>query len=314
MEELKYKMVEYSNEFSTATTGFSAYDLDVFLVLTYLARQKIPNASVNLDEKFSISLSLKEVKQILRNTGNANQKRIEKSIQNLFDAKFFFKRDKYIQYHHLFDDMKVHTERDEIFLTIRKEYVKLFFNLTGNFTQHSILEFNSLRGRYSKRLYQIIMAYKELKSLILDATIFRTMLEIPKAYNWTDVERTFKNSIEELHNKTEIKNFEFVRIKEGRKITKIELKWDLHKTKEILTEDSFIKTDVHIKKEDESKKEVKQEINQLSNKPLEEHEEEVLEWLFNLYPEYKPPFKKDHPLYNLAMRKILYNLPTDNKK
>lgn len=307
MKDRDYQMVEYSNKFSTATTGFNAYELDVFLILIYLARQKFSNAPVNPDEELVIDLSLKELKNILRINGNPSHQRIEAAVKNIFNATFFFKdkSNTFIEHRHLFERLQIYIEKDMLNLTIRKEYVNLFFNLTGNFTQHSIITFNSLKGRYAKRLYQIIMAYKKLRNFQADVDIFRTMLEIPRGYRWADIEKVFNPAKKEIEEKTEIKEFEIVKIKEGRKITKIELKWTFK--------------DDEPEKIEEAKEEKEPEIL-LSEKEddkikaLTQEEEEMLEWIFENTTIKRLPGKKGTELYIKMARGIINNFQNGEVK
>lgn len=297
MKDTDYQMVEYSNHITTATAGFSAYELDVFLIVIYMARQKIPAASVNQNDDLVVNLSIKELKSILRENGNSSPKRIKEALTGVFDAKFFFKRDKYIVYHHLFKEMQIHTEKDELNFVIKKEYKDMFFNLTGNFTQHSILIFGSLKSRYSKRLYQIIMGYKHI-GFEADADIFRTALEIPKSYQWTEVERALKPAVEELKEKTEIKDFKLTKIKSGRKVVKIKLEW------------SFKNDEPEEKEEDKKEKEV--EILEFENPEKEklvltEEEEEMLEWIFENTTVKKLPGTKGSELYVKMARGVIEN-------
>ena len=300
MKETDYQMVEYSNKFSTATSGFNAYELDVFLILIYLARQKIPNASVNPDEELVIDLSLKELKNILRINGNPSHQRIESAVKNIFNATFFFKdkSNAFIEHRHLFERLQIYIEKDILNLTIKKEYVNLFFNLTGNFTQHSIMTFNSLKGRYSKRLYQIIMAYKKLRNFQADVDIFRTMLEFPRGYRWADIEKVFNPAKKEIEEKTEIKEFNIVKIKEGRKITKVELKW--------IFKDDEPENHEEIKEEKEPEILAPEKTEPVIEE-LTEEEKAMIDYIEEVTGKRRPPIKESSPLYVLMMRGYIKN-------
>lgn len=306
MKELNYEMVEYSKDIATAISGLEAYELDVFMILTYLARQKIPNSKADTEKDLEVTLSIKELKQIIRLNGSTSNPRIEKAMKNLFDTKYYFRRDRYIVAHHIFEELRLDVDRDELILKIKKDYIWLFFRLSGNFTQHKILEFNSLKGRYAKRIYQIIMSYKNLKSWEMDADLFRVILEIPKTYGWSDIDKRFSSVIKEFEEKTDIKNFNLIKIKEGKgkKVTKVRFEWDF--------ENSSKKTDVPLEEiQEESKHTIVDEkkVEKVENSnELADYEEEVLEWIFTEYPQYKrPPFKKGHPLYAKVMRGVIDN-------
>lgn len=298
MKDTDYQMVEYSNHITTATAGFTAYELDVFLIVIYMAKQKIPRALANKDDDLVVNLSIKELKSILRENGNSSPKRIKEALTGVFDAKFFFKKDKYLVHQHLFKEMQIHTEKDEINFVIKKEYKDMFFNLTGNFTQHSILVFGSLKSRYAKRIYQIIMGYKHI-GFEADADIFRTALEIPKSYQWVEIERILKPAVKELLEKTEIATFKMVKIKTGRKVTKIKLEWtfknDVQEEKKENIEPEILN----------SKKEVDIEVDTV--KPLTEEEADILKWIFENTSVKSLPGRKESEIYIKMARGLIKN-------
>lgn len=305
MKDTDYQMVEYSNHITTATAGFSAYELDVFLIAIYMAKQKIPRALANKDDDLVVSLSIKELKSILRENGNSSPKRIKEALTGVFDAKFFFKKDKYLVHQHLFKEMQIHTEKDEVNFVIKKEYKDLFFNLTGNFTQHSILLFSSLKSRYAKRLYQIIMGYRYI-GFETDADIFRTALEIPKSYQWVEIERILKPAVKELKEKTEVENFEMIKIKTGRKVTRIKLDWsfkgeheeEIEENPEMTIEEPVLN---HEEKEAEPLK-------------LTPEEEEMLEWIFENTNIRKLPGNKNTEAYVRMAKGIIKNFENGEVK
>lgn len=314
MKELNYEMVEYSKDIATAISGLDAYELDVFMILTYLARQKIPNSKADIEKDLEVNLSIKELKQIIRRNGSTSNPRIEKAMKNLFDTKYYFRKDKYIVAHHIFEELRLDIDKDDLILKIKKDYIWLFFRLSGNFTQHKILEFNSLKGRYAKRIYQIIMSYKNLKSWEMDATLFRVILEIPKTYGWSDVDKRFSSVVKEFEEKTDIKNFNLVKIKEGKKVVKVRFEWDF--------ENDSKKTNVseeEIQGIEETKEhsivEEKEKVEKENSNELTDYEEDVLEWIFTEYPQYKrPPVKKGHPLYAKIMRGVINNFSNGDVK
>ncbi len=306
MKDTDYQMVEYSNHITTATTGFTAYELDVFLIVIYMARQSIPKALANQDDDLVVNLSVKELKSILRKNGNSSPKRINEALRGVFDSTFFFKKDKYMIHQHLFKEMQIHTEKDEINFVIKKEFKNMFFNLTGNFTQHSILIFGSLKSRYAKRIYQIIMGYKHI-GFESDADVFRTALELPKSYQWAEIERILKPAIEELKEKTEVKTFEMTKIKTGRKVTKIRLDWSFKNTEPEEIEEN--------KDEEERELEIltpEKEADKIE--ALTQEEEEMLEWIFENTSIKRLPGRKGTELYIKMARGIINNFQNGEVK
>jgi len=236
-ENLKYEMVEYSKDVATSINEFSAYELDVFLCLVYVSRTMLDHKKVSETENLKLELPASMVKKFLTGTHNS---RVKKAIENIFDTKVYLKDDKYTKVRHLFEGLDYSTDYKTIDFELKKEYIKLFYNLSGNFTQHKIKEFTSLKSRYAKRIYQIIMSYKNLYKWEFDAIEFRKILDIPDSYGWSDIDVKLMRKIKvELQNNTNISDISLIKEKSGRNITKVTLKWKFSNP-EVLEETDFI--------------------------------------------------------------------------
>jgi len=236
-EDLKYEMVEYSKDVATSINEFSAYELDVFLCLVYVSRSMLDHRKVSETENLKLELPASMVKKFL--TG-AHNSRVKKAIENIFDTKVYLKDDKYTKVRHLFEGLDYSSDYKTIDFELKKEYIKLFYNLSGNFTQHKIKEFTSLKSRYAKRIYQIIMSYKNLYKWEFDAIEFRKILDIPASYGWSDIDVKLMRKIKvELQNNTNISDISLIKEKSGRNITKVTLKWKFSNP-EVLEETDFI--------------------------------------------------------------------------
>lgn len=236
-ENLKHEMVEYSKDVATSINEFSAYELDVFLCLVYVSRSMLDHRKVSETENLKLELPASMVKKFL--TG-AHNSRVKKAIENIFDTKVYLKDDKYTKVRHLFEGLDYSADYKTIDFELKKEYIKLFYNLSGNFTHHKIKEFTSLKSRYAKRIYQIIMSYKNLYKWEFDAVEFRKILDIPDSYGWSDIDVKLMRKIKvELQNNTNISDISLIKEKSGRNITKVTLKWKFSNP-EVLEETDFI--------------------------------------------------------------------------
>ncbi|MGL4997898.1 MAG: replication initiation protein [Cetobacterium sp.] len=246
-DKLKYEMVEYSKDVATSINEFSAYELDIFLCLVYVSRSMLDNRKVSETENLKLELPASMIKKFL--TG-AHNSRVKKAIENIFDTKVYLKDDKYTKVRHLFEGLDYSSDYKTIDFELKKEYIKLFYNLSGNFTQHKIKEFTSLKSRYAKRIYQIIMSYKNLYKWQFDAVEFRKILDIPDSYGWSDIEVKLIRKIKiELQNNTNISEISLIKEKSGRNITKVTLKWKFSNP-EILEETDFLEEPEEIIEED----------------------------------------------------------------
>lgn len=242
-EKLKHEMVEYSKDVATSINEFSAYELDVFLCLVYVSRTMLDNRNVPKTENLKLELPSSMIKKFLAGTHNS---RVKKAIENIFDTKVYLKDDKYTKVRHIFEGLDYSNDYKTINFELKKEYIKLFYNLSGNFTQHKIKEFTSLKSRYAKRIYQIIMSYKGLYKWEFDAIEFRKILDIPDSYGWSDIDvKLIRKVKQELQENTNIADISLLKEKNGRNITKVTLKWKFA-SPEILEEKDFIEEPTEI--------------------------------------------------------------------
>ncbi|MGL5918854.1 MAG: replication initiation protein, partial [Cetobacterium sp.] len=83
-----------------------------------------------------------------------------------------------------------------------------------------------LKSRYAKRIYQIVMSYKGLYKWEFEAKEFRSILDIPDSYGWPDISlKIIKKISKELRDTTNIEDIFLEKIKNGRNIESVILKW-----------------------------------------------------------------------------------------
>lgn len=219
-------LVEYGNEFALSINTYSAYELDLLLTLLYSARKMVKDhKAVSEKENLKLDIPSSFIKKGIQ--GNMSNDRIKNALIKIFNANIFLKKGEYVEVKHLFETLKYNDDLTEVNFELKKEYIHVFFNLVGNFAQHELLEFTKLKGKYTKKIYQIIMAHKYLKKKEYPADLFKRTLDIPANYNWSDItERVIKKTKAQFEH-TNIENFEVEKIKEGKEITKVILRWDI---------------------------------------------------------------------------------------
>ena len=227
--EKKNEVVEYSKDFATSFNEFGSYELDLIVTLAYAARKKIKDhMNVNINENVNLFLDPKVIKKMVQ--GNVSTKRVEEALKSIFNTSVQIKKDGYKVHKHIFETLMYTEDKTEIIFELKKEFIPLFFNLSSNFTRHELLEFTGLKGRHAKRLYQIVMSYKNLKSWEFEPDEFLKILNTQ--YRWVDVDsKIIKKASEELSEKTNIKNLKMERVRSGKFISKIILKWDIAEEK-----------------------------------------------------------------------------------
>lgn len=235
----KNDLIQYSNEFALSINSYSAYELDLVLTLAYVARKLVPDhKNIPTNQDLELNLPASFIKKTLQ--GNTSGKRLEQSLLNVFNMNVFLREDNFTKVKHLFETLSFNDDYTLVNFKLKKEFIHLFFNLTGCFTQHEILEFTNLKGKYTKKIYQIIMAYKTLKHKEYPVEVFKKLLDIPQIYRWTNIDKKIIEPAKEELKNTNIINFELEKIKEGKKITKVIFKWEI-KTPEIIFEEPVLK-------------------------------------------------------------------------
>ena len=246
----KNSLVEYSNEFAESINDYSAKEFDLVLTMAYIGRKLVPDHKhVSIDENLILQLPLTAIKKIIQ--GNRSTERLKESLEKIFDSKVYFKKDNFTKVRHLFEALDFSNDGTFVEFELKKEFIPLFFNLTEKFTRHEILEFTSLKGKYSKSIYQIVMMYKSFGSKEFSASEFRLKLAIPDNYSWSDVEVKIMERVKKEFEVTKIKKIELKRIKEGRAITKVKLVWEFHEVAEVTEAEK----EFHSSKKQEIKKE-----------------------------------------------------------
>lgn len=247
---LNNQTVEYSKDVATSINEFSAYELDIFLCLVYISRTMLDHKNVSEEENLKMELPSSAIKNFLSGTHNS---RVKKALENIFDTKVYFKSDKYTKTRHIFESLDYSKDYKTINFELKKEYIKLFYNLSGNFTQHKIKEFTSLKSRYAKRIYQIIMSYKGLRKWKFEANEFRNLFDIPNSYGWSDIEvKLLKKVKKELKETTSISSVKLTKEKSGRNIISVTLSWKFEDP-EIVEDDDFIKEPKEVEKHEDVK-------------------------------------------------------------
>lgn len=270
----KNSLVEYSNEFAESINDYSAKEFDLVLTMAYIGRKLVPDHKhVSVDENLILQLPLTAIKKIIQ--GNRSTERLKESLEKIFDSKVYFKKDNFTKVRHLFESLDFSNDGTFVEFELKKEFIPLFFNLTEKFTRHEILEFTSLKGKYSKSIYQIVMMYKSFGSKEFPASEFRLKLAIPDNYSWSDVEVKIMERVKKEFEVTKIKKIELERIKEGRAITKVKLKWEFHEVVEVaevteVEKDFYGSKKQEIKKEDIEEAEIIEVVEPVELTPEEE--------------------------------------------
>lgn len=293
----KYDIVEYSNDFATSISDYSAYELDLILCIICSARKIINNRCVSLDEDLELILDTSDIKKNMN--GNVSSKRLEDALRHIFNTQVYIRKDNaYNDYTHLFRRLNFTDDLQHVRLILFQEHIKLFFNLISNYTKHSVIEITSLKGLYAKKIFQFICTYRKLGKRKFEVDFFKKALSIPEAYAWCDIDkRVLKTSKEEIKDKLGI-DIAFKKIKTRNKITEIEISWSIKNDCMPEIENPFSDEEVKTPKKDLKAK----------PKPLTKEQEEEFERLVAEKKIVKPAgLRKGTDIYFITIKGILEN-------
>ncbi|WP_120926099.1 replication initiation protein [Helicobacter pylori] len=86
-------------------------------------------------------------------------------------------------------------------IQLNDNYQYLLNNLgMGQYTSFNLLEFQRVRGKYAKTLYRLLKQYKSTGILSVEWSQFRELLDIPKDYDMTNIDKfVLKIALKELN-------------------------------------------------------------------------------------------------------------------
>lgn len=89
----------------------------------------------------------------------------------------------------LFTRFKYDKNTDNLEVKVNDDFEYIINKLTANFTVYELAEFTSLKSTYSKTMYRILKQWKSLGEKEFNIEQFRELLDIPKSYNTSSINR-----------------------------------------------------------------------------------------------------------------------------
>ncbi|PUD63414.1 replication initiation protein [Helicobacter pylori] len=88
----------------------------------------------------------------------------------------------------------------DIQLNTGYNYLLNNLGMGGQYTSFKLLEFQRVRGKYAKTLYRLLKQYKSTGILSVEWSQFKELLDIPKDYDMTNIDKfVLKIALKELH-------------------------------------------------------------------------------------------------------------------
>ena len=187
------EVVKYSNQFNNqALRRFTALDLDLLVAIGSRLREKGTNEVVFTFEE------LRRLAHIEKNLTNEElAERIIGVNDRLLACRFIFKDgNKTIQFA-LFSAFETDHKAYTLLVAVNPRFSFLFNDITSGFTRFELAEFTSLRSSYAKECYRRLKQFRKTGIWKVNLEDFRRLLDVPKSYRVTDINRKVLKPIEE---------------------------------------------------------------------------------------------------------------------
>ena len=187
---MKDELVKYHNDLnSLSMRSWSAEEMDLFF--TVIAKIKDNGTD-------KLKLNAEELKVLTgtetRNSYWFNMLNIfTKKAVTLYFSEILGSRNRVMT---LFNYFEFNTDDRTLDVQVAPMFEYVVNKLTANFTVYELAEFTSLKSTYSKTMYRILKQWKSLGEKEFKIDQFRELLDIPKSYNTSSINRAVIKPIE----------------------------------------------------------------------------------------------------------------------
>jgi plasmid replication initiation protein len=172
-------LVKYDNEFNKLQVNLTPRERDLMMLISQkLYNQKDKTITMTFAE-ISSKLGYRfESMQILANTLGAFYKKVNKSIIIQSPHRFLAFQ--------MFNWFDVSDERQTLEIEMNKKFTYML-NELGFFTQFSLAQFISVRGKYAKVIYQLCRQWSRTQNYtqIYEVNDFLKRLNVPSSFTWS---------------------------------------------------------------------------------------------------------------------------------
>ncbi|MGY3767094.1 replication initiation protein [Vagococcus vulneris] len=213
MENINRELVVYKNELNSVSfKGLSPVEMDLFFAVCSQAKET---------NSLTVRMDLDKVRRI---SGQYTQSLdrfmafIEQMNDNIQGTSMKVKTDSYVESYALFTYYKI--DNNDLVVDVNPRLAHVINNIKSDFTQYELDEFVNINSKYTKTIFRQLKQFKDTGLYIVSMDKFKFLLDVPKSYRMTDIDRQILNpSLSELSNIFE--NLKLEKIKSGRKISKL---------------------------------------------------------------------------------------------
>lgn len=216
-------IIKYHNQMNDVKfSDFNAIELDLLMTICSKMREqglKIIEFSFEQLKKISNYDSTKSTKRFIKD--------LEKTYKKLIKLDFRIITENKIIGFVLFSKYEIDLNNKSIKIGVNPEFYFVLNELTSNFTRFELKEFIDLKSKYSKECYRRLKQFRKTGMWTVEIEEFRRILDIPKCYRMTDINKNVLKFIE-IDLSPLFKNLQIEKIKKkgayagrGNKVTHI---------------------------------------------------------------------------------------------
>lgn len=216
LRKITTNKVSYHNDMNkTGIESITSQEVDLFIGIC----QKLKNKG---DQE--ITLDYSELRQLSGRT--RNQKGDFTNFLDNFSDKIGSVNCRIVRYENhnriiekfpLFSKFKIDENESTLSIKINHEYIYMFNSIENNFTSFALVDLNSLRNKYAKLLYKLLMQFQTTGFYKVSMQDFRLFMGVPDSYDMRKVtQNVLKPAMADIEKKGLISNLKVKKISNGR--------------------------------------------------------------------------------------------------
>lgn len=218
MNEIK---VKHANELNRIPMrGFTATEMDLFFSLCAKMKDK-GTQKIRFD--FETLRELSDYKPTAtKRFANDLESVYDKMLQLTYRTYENGVREKFV----LFTGFKIDENKQYVEISINPELKHILNELSSEFVKYELIEFTNIRSSYAKTMYRMLKQYRSTGFFKVKIEGFRELLDIPKSYQMSDIDRRvlkpIKNELSTFFKPLDIKK---IKARKGNRIAMLEFRF-----------------------------------------------------------------------------------------
>jgi len=218
MNEIK---VKHANELNRVPMrGFTATEMDLFFSLCAKMKDK---------DTQKIQFSFETLRELSDYKPTAT-KRFANDLENVYDKMLQLTyrtyengvREKFV----LFTGFKIDENKQYVEISVNPDLKHILNELSSEFVKYELVEFTNIRSSYAKTMYRFLKQYRATGFFKIKIEDFKELLDIPKSYQMSDIDRRvlkpIKNELNAFFNPLDIKK---IKARKGNRIAMLEVRF-----------------------------------------------------------------------------------------